>query len=379
MKRYIMLFFICLFSVALYGCGFSAFAVKSNLPTDTVTTDEEIEISNPPVTTTTETTAPVIPLPETTDIPVPDVQPEDDGSAPGTVNITQISSSRGRVTLSWEKNQCSGYILSYQNDKIWVEVTTFTDPDTTECTVGNLEDSTFYRFKICAYNIDENGVKKLGAVSDVASVMTPDSSGKMPVVTALPKEPVTTTEAPKEEPKTPETYGGYIIIGDSRIVGMSQAGGVKSSKENVKFIAKNSMGYKWFSTDALGSLDQYLEDNGDKYYKIVIAMGVNDVWNIDKYIACYKNMIDKYKYHELYFLSVNPIVDNKGFSCTNATIDSFNTRLKKAFPDCYIDTAKVLKKDGFDTPDGLHYSASTNVSIFNMILEYTDDSVITLS
>lgn len=375
MKKYIAIFIMCLCSVVLYGCGYYVSAENADAPKTTDTTYDSNEISgDPDILTTPEET---VQTAETTTAPIFDekieLSSEDDGTAPGTVNISEISSSCGKVTISWEKTQCSGYIIAFQDNDVWRRAKDIGDGNTTECTVEGLADSTLYRFKIYAYNIDSDGTKKLGQASDAASVMTPDSSGKRSVTTSAAKSTVTTTAVPEEEPEIEKTYGGYVIIGDSRIVGMSQANGVKSSKENVKFIAKNSMGFKWFSSDALASLDKYLEENSDSYYKIVITMGVNDVWNIDKYITCYNGLISKYESHELYFLSVNPVIDHSYFSCTNSTIDSFNQKLKDAFPDRYIDTATRLKDFGFETPDGLHYGASTNVSIFNWIIEGTED------
>lgn len=102
---------------------------------------------------------------------------------------------------------------------------------------------------------------------------------------------------------------------------------------------------------------------------MVLNFGVNDHVNITKYINSYKKLLKAYPEANIYFMSVNPI-DSKytaGY-VSNAKINSFNKKLKAAFPQRYIDVNSYLKKKGFKTVDGLHYTAATYKKIYNYVL-----------
>lgn len=71
-----------------------------------------------------------------------------------------------------------------------------------------------------------------------------------------------------------ETNTGYIIIGDSRTVGMSKA--VKE-ESNVFFVAECSKGYDWFCKEAVYEVNNIISSNKYANWKIISSLGVNDL------------------------------------------------------------------------------------------------------
>jgi hypothetical protein len=170
--------------------------------------------------------------------------------------------------------------------------------------------------------------------------------------------------------KTVKTVkGSYIFLGDSRMVGMQSAVG----SSGVHYIAKVSMGYSWLNATAGPALKSYLNANPD--LKVVLALGINDLGNIQSYITYYQGLIEKYPTTSFYILAVNP-VDEKteaahGYSIKNSQITQFNKKLKAAFGSAYLDSYTYLKNQGIKTVDGLHYQADTYMVLFNYIVDQT--------
>ena len=151
-------------------------------------------------------------------------------------------------------------------------------------------------------------------------------------------------------------------VGDSRTVGLGSANGISS-----KCIAKVGEGHDWYITTAEKKLKNVLKKNPTA--TVVLNFGVNDHVNITKYINSYRKLIKQYPKAKIYFMSVNPI-DSKytaGYT-SNTRINNFNKKLKAAFPDRYLDVNSYLKKTGFKTVDGLHYTAATYKKIYSYVL-----------
>lgn len=164
----------------------------------------------------------------------------------------------------------------------------------------------------------------------------------------------------------------YVFAGDSRTVGIEQAVGKKHS--DTKFIAKTSMGYSWLKSTAESQISSAVKDNPSA--KIVLLFGVNDLNNINNYIKEYESLEQQYKgKNTIYYVSVNPV--HGGTSVTNEQIEQFNAKLKEFAGSRYIDTYSMLKRDGFNSSDGLHYNSSTNEKIYNFIINAINGSVTT--
>lgn len=151
-------------------------------------------------------------------------------------------------------------------------------------------------------------------------------------------------------------------VGDSRTVGLGIANGISK-----KCIAKVGEGHNWYLSTAEKRLKKALKKNPKA--TVVLNFGVNDHVNITKYINSYRKLIKEYPKAKIYFMSVNPI-DSKykaGYT-SNSKINSFNKKLKAAFPDRYLDVNAYLKKNGFKTVDGLHYTVATYKKIYSYVL-----------
>lgn len=151
-------------------------------------------------------------------------------------------------------------------------------------------------------------------------------------------------------------------VGDSRTVGLGIANGISS-----KCIAKVGEGHNWYLSTAEKKLKAALKKNPKA--TVVLNFGVNDHVNITKYINSYRKLIKEYPNAKIYFMSVNPI-DSKykaGYT-SNTKINNFNKKLKAAFPDRYLDVNSYLKKSGFKTVDGLHYTVATYKKIYSYVL-----------
>ena len=159
----------------------------------------------------------------------------------------------------------------------------------------------------------------------------------------------------------------YLFVGDSRVVGMSNA--VSSSEAS--FVGKVSMGYSWMVSSALSQVKSKLKSEPTLY--VIFCFGINDLGNIDKYISEYRKLISSYKYANFFFMSVNPIETSKaranGYSVTNSQIEAFNEKLKEAMGFRYLNTYKWMTKKGFDTADGIHYTSSTYSRLYSYAVQ----------
>lgn len=131
------------------------------------------------------------------------------------------------------------------------------------------------------------------------------------------------------------------------------------------FICEVGQGYNYF----ISNINSY--NNSNK--TIIIGFGVNDLYNIEKYINYVNNLSSNIN---IYFLTVNPVDEQKekqyGYTVTNKEIINFNEKLKEnAINYEIIDTYKYLIESGYETTDGLHYNNETYEKIYEYIKENT--------
>ncbi|WP_394923027.1 hypothetical protein [uncultured Robinsoniella sp.] len=161
-----------------------------------------------------------------------------------------------------------------------------------------------------------------------------------------------------------QVYDKVIMVGDSRFVGMSSA----ANHPLCQWICEVSMGYDWLVSEAAPVIDASVVPN----CAIVINLGVNDVYRPGDYAAYLNSKIDGWigAGADVYFMSVNPVVDGYGGSVTNAAVEQFNSTMTATLSQKigYIDTYNYLIQNGYGTADGLHYDASTYAAILNYCL-----------
>ena len=155
---------------------------------------------------------------------------------------------------------------------------------------------------------------------------------------------------------TKVVYDNFLFAGDSRTVGMSWATGAD-------VIAKESIGYGW----AKNQLPQIKNcDNTN----IVFWFGVNDLYNISKYITMYNDLYEsmKDKNVNIYVMAVTPCCYS--YSRLNSNIENFNAKMQAGLNENieFIDTYSFLSQNGFGSSDGLHYSNTTYKAIYDFVL-----------
>ena len=155
------------------------------------------------------------------------------------------------------------------------------------------------------------------------------------------------------------------IIGDSRMVGLCGYKWYKS--EGGTCVSKGAMGYNWLRDTAIPEVNRL---SASKKKNIVTNLGVNDLDNIDKYIAKYREMVTgDWKNYHVFILSVNPTSGSR--AGRNTKIESFNSKLKSSLQNysnvTYCDSYSYLKKHGFKSGDGVHYYESTSKDIYEFI------------
>lgn len=155
-------------------------------------------------------------------------------------------------------------------------------------------------------------------------------------------------------------YNKFIFFGDSRFVGMQMFASADDS-----FVANVGMGYDYL----IQNLDN-IENNYTDKSVIIVEFGINDLYNINKYIDKINELSEKYN---ICYLTIYPIDENKaknnGYSITNYDIDNFNEELKNGLNEniSIIDTNNYLKTIGYNTIDGIHYDDDTYKIIYDYI------------
>ncbi len=159
--------------------------------------------------------------------------------------------------------------------------------------------------------------------------------------------------------KVPENCE-ILFVGDSRTVGMMQA----INDNETGYICEVGKGLKWLDSTA----EDYLLSEAHRGMTVVFNLGVNDLYNSEKYISEYNGLIKDLEALgcTVYFETVNP-VGNKCKTVTNRQIDDFNQKMSDNLTCTVIDTNSILKDTGFKSSDGLHYSKDTYKNIYSIV------------
>jgi uncharacterized protein YraI len=151
----------------------------------------------------------------------------------------------------------------------------------------------------------------------------------------------------------------YVFVGDSRTVQLKMAVGTSDKV----YIAKVGEGYNYFRDTALPEISGYAGSGT----RMIINFGVNDLANASKYIKLVNNNIDSWinAGMTVYYAAVTPVGNCP--TVTNAQIEAFNQKLQEELDPriTWIDGYSYLQQTGFNTPDGLHYSADTYRNLYS--------------
>jgi len=155
----------------------------------------------------------------------------------------------------------------------------------------------------------------------------------------------------------------YLMIGDSRFVGMQEAVG---DTENVYWIDRVGAGNGLFFEYA----DQ-IDASCDRNAVIIYALGVNDL-DASRCIDALNSLVSMGFTH-VWFSTVAPVdeglASTYGYTVTNEQIAWFNYEVASNLPYGVgiIDSYSYLAGRGIETDDGLHYHASTYLDWFTFL------------
>lgn len=183
--------------------------------------------------------------------------------------------------------------------------------------------------------------------------------GLTTVVTVNAQPAPTPVPPVKENPR-------FVFLGDSRFVALKSI----STDETDTFFAEVGEGYYF-----LERVKETVIADGTPNSVLIIGLGVNDgQWFIPEYIASINDIIARYP-GKVYFTTVNPVDEVAevayGYYKENATIDNFNAQVTSGLVGnvTVIDTSAYLKNTGCTWADGLHFSKTTNIDVYNYIKE----------
>lgn len=154
-------------------------------------------------------------------------------------------------------------------------------------------------------------------------------------------------------------FNNFIFFGDSRFVGMESV-----SSDDI-FVAEVGQGYDYFILHLDEVLSYYTDDS-----IIVIDFGINDLYNIDKYIEKVNELAKNYN---ICYLTVYPVDEilscNFGYTVTNDKINEFNEKLKEEVDEnvLILDINHFININGFNSSDGIHYDLDTYQLIYDYV------------
>lgn len=168
------------------------------------------------------------------------------------------------------------------------------------------------------------------------------------------------------ETKVVETVVTYqesqmCLIGDSRTYAMET-----SVVSKAKFIAKSSMGLDWFNETASVEFDKIKDDVNI----CIVALGINDIRNAEQYIADLNAFADKYPEKIFVYVNLGPVNSELYDGIPNSSLEKFNETVTQGLSERWqvLDQYTYLTETGFDSSDGLHYSAKDSMRIFAWIV-----------
>ena len=208
-----------------------------------------------------------------------------------------------------------------------------------------------------------------GQEADIMSAVVPDASGAAQTESiASETEADTQPETPGLYPEEKKGFEGVIMIGDSRTIGMQKA--MAGRPDPFLYIGQSGEGYSWLTDYALKEMDIAIKAHPS--WPVVLNLGVNDTELVMDYISLYQSFAGRYPDTSFFYLSVNPLT-KESVSVTDDEVVIFNRSLKMAFPESYLDSYSVLKREGFESADGVHYSDDTYRRIHEFILDELEE------
>ena len=185
-----------------------------------------------------------------------------------------------------------------------------------------------------------------------------------------------------ESEKENTVYKETLFLGDSRTREMQNAGVINSNNT----IYGIGYGYDWLvgngsfltsNTNAtnggINGINNLMRNNAN--YNIVIWLGVNDLGNATIYYNKYFDLATgDWRNHNIYIVSVGPVDDDLSIVAKNSVIENFNNTMSNLINSSgldnlfYIDLGYTEESINSYDSEGIHYSSSDYVNIYNIIM-----------
>ena len=184
----------------------------------------------------------------------------------------------------------------------------------------------------------------------------------------------------KEPPKPQTNKTEYtIFVGDSRTEDMClfAKSHMKSTDQCVAEVGKS---LSWFKQTAVPKVNNILNSNPNRTYNIIIDLGVNGLTpsSASNYAEEYNKLKNNaWQKHNVVVTSVTPVHEARfsnsyGRSNFNSQIKEFNNNLQNnlssniLYCDIYNDVLSLIQNTQNVSPDGLHYTTSGYIVIYNL-------------
>lgn len=165
-----------------------------------------------------------------------------------------------------------------------------------------------------------------------------------------------------------------IFVGDSRTLGCRDAIYKTERDDDCIFVGKVGEGCAWFMEEGIFMMEQAIKENPG--LPVVLNFGVNDPDQISQYQNAYTYMMELFPDTDFYFLSVNPVEEDKMEEMelnveliNNETVSLLNKAVQSSWPEKYIDSWTMLRKNGFETVDGIHYTEECYLTIHDFVVK----------
>lgn len=146
------------------------------------------------------------------------------------------------------------------------------------------------------------------------------------------------------------------FIGDDRTISMKE-----TVLTDVRFISLRNGNADWLCKEAI------TEFGNMKDVKVcVIALGVNDIKNVEMYIKTMNDFANQHKNIVFIYINVGPVKDDSIKEYTNKNICLFNDRMLNGLNEKWIviDQYSYLMETGFTMVDDVNYSKQDSSRLF---------------
>ena len=167
----------------------------------------------------------------------------------------------------------------------------------------------------------------------------------------------------------------FIFIGDSRLETLKNISD-NTNVTSAKYITSKYADCDWMRNTGLSELNHILTTSPG-YYNIIFSPGINDLYNINRYVDFFNYMANHHENQNIFVLGVTPldeikIAENYIATINNDNIYEFNIDIMKNINDNVhmIYAFQELILNGYETIDGFYLNEDSSIYLLNFILNH---------